>query len=354
MWRYLLQNYFQVLFFCVFSFIAVLLVTRFQEIARFAATGAPKAYLLLFILFQIPSILPLAIPISCLISSILLIQRLSRSFELTAMRASGLSLYSIIFPLLIGGALLSIANFTIASELSPKCHSLSKALAYQVTAGNPLSVLGKDSLIKLKNTYVDMRLLKSGRYAKDLILVQRNLSHNRLGIVVAKELGFENSDLLGKEVTLITSLAPKEQKKGFDHLVIEHQSSMRIKAQELLQYLRSSEWNIGEEYLPFRMLAVKGKERSFQEMARRISLGFAAFTFTLIGLGYGLEIGRRHSLKGLFWGVGLGAFFLVAFMAAKSFKHTPMAGILCYLLPHLIIGFFALRAIKKISHGVEA
>ena len=99
-WRYLLRSYFQVLALCVSGFIAVLLVLRFSEIARFASSGLRKLKVLLFTLYQIPYILPIAVPVSCLIASILLFQRLSHTHELTAFRTCGLGLKPIIYPLI--------------------------------------------------------------------------------------------------------------------------------------------------------------------------------------------------------------------------------------------------------------
>ena len=62
---------------------------RFKDIARFAALSADGVKTGLFVLYQFPHILPIAIPISALIASFLLFQRLSKTYELTALRASG-------------------------------------------------------------------------------------------------------------------------------------------------------------------------------------------------------------------------------------------------------------------------
>lgn len=362
LWRYLLRSYFQVFSLCVSGFIAVLLVTRFQDIARFAATGASIGYLLLFILYQIPFILPLAIPISCLIAALLLFQNLSRSHELTAMRAAGLGLTPLALPLILSAILLAFANFSLASELGPKCRAHSKSLAYAMTAANPLCLLSKDALIKLKDTYVDLGSLKSGRTAKNLLMVQRNLSHERLGLILAKELSVEGDELIGKEVALISSMAPKlppGTPEGFDHLVIENQMLMRTKASEILQYLRSADWNFGEDYLSLRLLRAKERlqpslsSHAAQEIARRLTLGIAPFTFTLIGLGFGMEIGRRRKLKPILWAIGLAGFYLIAFISARSMKHSPLPSILCYLLPHLFIVLICIGALRKTAKGVE-
>src|SRR5690606_38884406 len=121
LWRYALHSYLKVFLLSISTFIAVLLIARFKEIARFTAVTGDFSKTGLFILYQIPSILPIAIPISALITSLSLFQRLSRTHELTALRASGLSLFSLITPLLLCSSLLSILNFSICAEISPSC-----------------------------------------------------------------------------------------------------------------------------------------------------------------------------------------------------------------------------------------
>ncbi|NGX59857.1 MAG: hypothetical protein KR126chlam3_01016 [Chlamydiae bacterium] len=360
LWRYLLRSYFQVFSLCVTGFISVLLVTRFQSIARFAATGATKLYVFKFIFYQIPFILPLAIPISCLIAALLLFQKMSRSHELTALRVAGMGLTPIAFPLLACGAIIAMLNFTIVSELGPKCRGLSKGLAYQMTAINPLCLLQKETLVRLKNTYVDMRVLKSGKYAEDVCFIMRNFSNQRLGVCLAKKLSLEEQKIIGNDVTFISSIDPKNQ-GCFDHLVIENQGEMQTGAPQLAQYLRSSDWSVGYDSLNLRMLQAKysiekGEDtkfnsRAIQEVSRRISLGLAAFIFTLIGVSYGMETSRDRKLQGVFWACVLSAFYFIAFIAAKSMKHDWLLSTIFYLAPHPMIFLLCLHNFKKIGRG---
>lgn len=358
LWRYLLRNYLQVFFLCVTGFLSVLLVTRFQDIARFAATGASKLYVLKFILYQMPFVLPLAIPISCLIATLVLFRNMSQFHELTALRASGMGILPIAFPLLVCGAVMAMLNFTIASELAPRCRGLSKELAYQVTAINPLCLLQKNTLIKLKNTYVDMKVLKSGNYAEDVCFIMRNFSNQRLGLMLAKKLSLKDQTILGNDVTFISSIDPKNS-QYFDHLVIENQGEMQTEAQQLARYLRSNDSNAGYASLNFRMLQAKHAQEGgnqwdpagVQEIARRISLGLAAFLFTFVGVAFG--VGNAHSQrgKGLLWPIVFTAFFCIAFVAARSIKHTWLSSAFLYLAPHPLIFSLCLYQFKKITRG---
>jgi lipopolysaccharide export system permease protein len=362
LWRYLLRSYFQVFALCVTGFIAVLLVTRFQEIARFATSGASFAPVFLFTLYQIPYVLPIAIPISCLIASILLYQRLSHSHELTAFRSTGLGLHSIILPLILAGLFLSILNFSIVSEIAPRCRVLSRTLVYEITSRNPLFMLQKETLVRLRDTFVDMKSLKSGKSAEDVVLIMDNASSKRLGLMVAKELCLDGVMLVGKNVSMISSVDPKKE-GGYDHLVIENQRTMSTQAKNMVQFVNKYESYSSYDYFPFRKILAKEKcegknllfplSRAQVEMARRFSLALAAFTFTFIGIGFGMEIGRQQRKTGLFWAIGLASFFMIAFMSARSFREAPLISCLIYLLPHPMIILLSLRSLRKVSEGRE-
>jgi len=359
-WRYLLRSYFQVFLLCVGAFISVLIVLRFQEIARFATSGAPKLTVLLFALLQIPYILPIAIPVSCLIAAMLLFQRLSHTHTLTALRTSCFGLMSIATPLLFAGCFLTLINFTIASEVSTRCRSSTKQLIFEMAAANPLFLLQKTSLLKLKNAYYDIGALQSNRYAEDVVLVVKNSNSGRMTVLSAKELALKGDLLKGKQVTLISSVDPKKG-EGFDHLVIENQAEMNTKAANLSQFLQTVDWTASYEYLPLRKILAldyveKGRfclsKGAQVEISRRISIALAAFTFTLIGIAFGMQIARNHSKRGIFWAIALAALFLVCFIAAKSFRHAPLLAAAIYLLPHPIIILLALRSFKSVNRGV--
>jgi lipopolysaccharide export system permease protein len=360
-WRYLLRSYFQVLLLCVSAFISVLIVLRFQEIARFATSGAPKLKILLFALLQAPYILPIAIPVSCLIAAMLLFQRLSHTQELTALRTCGFGLKAISTPLFFAGAFLTLINFTIASEISPLCRSMTKQLLFEMATVNPLFLLQKDSPLKIKSAYCEIGMLNANKHAKDVLFVTKNSSSQRMTVMSAKELRLKGDLLQGEQVALISSVDPHNE-GCFDHLVIENQAEMNTRAANLSQFLQTVDWETSCEYLPLRMILAYGlvqKGRFYigkaarTELARRVSISLAAFTFTMIGLSFGMQIGRNQRKKGILWAIGLAAFFLVCFISAKAFRHTPMISIALYLLPHPLITFCSLYFLKLRRMGVE-
>lgn len=354
LWRYLLRSYAQVFALCVFSFIAILFVMRFKDVAEFACLNSDGFSIFLFSLYQIPYILPEAIPISCVIASMVLLQRLSHSQELTALRAAGLSLKHILYPLVLAGVFLSVVNFTIVSAVVPHCKFLSKELQYKMTAANPFYIFNKISEGKLKNAYVDMRALRGGKRAKDVLLIMNNRSNGRLGIVTAKELTLEGELLSGRDVTIVSSVDSKAP-EAHDHLVIENQASMSTKASNLSQLLQDTDWNLSQEYQPTRVVLAKTLVKGTLdiEIARRLSISLTPLFFTLMGAAFGMEVGRKHTRRGIMWAVALSALYLSCFVAAKSFKHTPLAAWLTYFAAFPVIFFCSLRSLRFVSRGVE-
>ena len=378
-WRYLLCHFFKVLLFCVVAFVAILMTTRLDEIAHFAALSPEARYILLFTLYQIPYILPIAIPISCLISSILLIQRLSRTYEITAFRASGISIKAILTPILLASVLLSMANFYIISELSTESHLSTSLLKNELRSINPLLLLHNRQLMKLKgvffNTMGDSRL---GESASDVVLAMPDKDNNRINVLFAKKLEAFPSKFKGKGITIISNKG-SHNLEGPDHLFVENILTTTTSIEDFTNMLQKKVWTLNNDHLRFSFLYLKLQEekeelknaaamnkpesyqkqikrsitRSYTEMIRRFSVALAVFTFTLMGAAFGIGISRNPSGKGLFVVIVLAAIYIIAFFSAKGIDHLMAAAASLYLVPHLLIILSSVWTLRRASKGIE-
>lgn len=364
-WRYLLRHFVQVFILCVGSFVAMLLVLRFQDIARFATAGTSQIHVLLFALLQIPYIVPIAIPISSLIAGLLLFQRLSDNHELTAFRTSGISLSSMALPLVFAGLFLSLLNWTIVSEVAPRSRSASKNLVYHAVATNPLLLFQKNSPIKFRNAFIDIKALKSGKSAEEVAFAIKNNTGERLTLLMAKKLFLKGSLLKGEQVSLISSADSQNGNSAFDHLIIENQSAMDTQASYLSQYTQNADWDATYEYSSLKQILTREQAKAKEdrpahlgkkarlEIAKRLSLAIAALSFTCIGIACGTCIGRNRSRKKGLWALSLAAFYLICFIAAKSLRHHPSTATWIYLGPHLIILLICFRFLKTTERGIS-
>lgn len=379
LWRYLLSQYLRVLILSSFAFIAILMVMRLDEVAHFATLGANGLAILQFVLYQIPYILPIALPISSLIAVTLLIQRLSQSYELTALRASGFSLKAILAPILLTAAFLSLVNFYVVSEVATDSHLTSGLLKTELRAVNPLLLARHKHLMRLKGFYFDsLGPSHAGESASDAILAIPNKKTNRLNLLVAKEFKAEPLTFTGNGVTIITSLGKAEENQ-FDSLMLENIQTATTSIDDFSQLIQKKVSTVNNDHLRLPLLLVRLDEdhqalmraksnqapeseikqisrsisRGNSEIVRRISVALAVFTFTLMGAAFGISISRNRSSRGLYVVIGLAALYLMAFFAAKGMEHVFPTAASLYLLPHVLIVGLSLWALRRSACGIE-
>ncbi len=377
-WRYLLKQYLKVFLLTTCSFVAVLLVTRLKEIARFASLGPELRYVLLFVFYLIPYILPIAIPISCLLAGILLFQRLSHTHELTALRSCGFSLRQITFPVLMTAAFLALINLYIVSELTTYSHLSSRRLMHQISTINPLFLLQNTQMLKMREIYVQTGNLENGKIVDDLIIVARDENNNRLNLMSTKKMVLVDKILEGNDINIISNIKTTEPHE-FDNLIIENQDVMLTSARDLAGLMKKSGWRINNDYFQLSQLLVRTKElyqqfreqrlldtdsgkirglkqqlnRCFSEITRRISSAMATFTFTFLGVSFGMEISRNRRKQGLIFVIILPAVALASFFAAKSMEQHFFRATMLYIIPHFIMIGFAIWGLSRVSKGIE-
>lgn len=361
-WRYLTRQFLKVFFFSVVAFIAVLLTLRLEEIAGFVCIDTTREYILWFILYQIPYILPIAIPISCLISSWILVQSLSTSHELVALRASGYSLTKIFLPILTAAAFIAFANFYMLSEVATNSHLKTSLLKCELRAVNPLILLQNRHLQRSKGLYYDtLGPSKMGEIAADVVLGIPSKHGMRMNLLLAKHLMAHDNEFLTNRLTFITSLKTKDAKAPYGPIAIENVERSRSSIEGFADIIQKKVWTLNNDHLGWKSLMIKtsqerpGKQltRVYTEFTRRLSLGLAPLTFTLLGLSFGLTISRHRSVKNLVFAMVLTSFFLITFFVAKGMDDRLEASLALYFIPHLILAGASLLNLRRLSQGIE-
>lgn len=373
LWRYLLVQYIKVVLFCTAAFVLLLLTLRLEEIAHFATLGADVGDVIRFIYYQIPYILPIAFPISSLIASIILFRRLSKDHELTAMRAAGLPLLAIIVPLVIAAGFLSLFNFYIVSEQATASHMSATQIKNQLRNVNPLLLLNNRHIMKMKGIYVDtLGPSRLGESASKLIVAMPNSRNDRLNLLIAENVQANPEEFKGQKVTLLSTQANTDTG---EKLLIENIDSTSITAKEFSQMVQMKVSSVNNDYLQFKLLSVrledllnekrnsvsetdlkqtqKAINRIHTEVSRRISVGLAPITFTLLGACCGLGIGRRRSIRGVVIVIMLTAAYLAAYFSARSIDHLLLPSILLYFIPHILIITIAFWLLWRTDRGIE-
>jgi lipopolysaccharide export system permease protein len=118
--RYIFMAFFRTSFMVLAGIVVLFLcVTFLKEADDFIRHKATMAQIAKYYVYSIPGMAGQALPFAALIGTLLSLGNLSRYQEITAMRAGGVGLISIIAPVLVGGALISGLGFLNNEVLMP-------------------------------------------------------------------------------------------------------------------------------------------------------------------------------------------------------------------------------------------
>jgi len=375
-YRYLLFEYLKVLGLCLVSFIAILLTTRLEEIAYFASSGGRGLTILKFILLQIPYVLPIVLPISSLISGIVLSLRLSQSQELTTLRASGVSIWGVLTPVLITSAFLSLINFVIVSEVATESVLQTRQMQRRMTLINPLTLIQQKHLIRHRDLYIAARNPVLSRNAiEGLSVAVWNQSTRRISLVTIKELLFEEPMIKSQNLTMFASFNPNKR-NHFDNLYLENVAHSFMDVEGFSLYLKHRATRLNDDYLRMGMLwshiallkekyrqgeagSVEKKElrvkikKGYSEILRRFAIGLTVFTLTLLGASFGIQTSRQSSFRNAYYVIGLASFLLVCIFSAKAVMDRVWLSTCLYFIPPAIIIVLSVWNIDRISRGKE-
>ena len=94
--------------------------------------GLEWPIILEIIIYIIPTLVPLALPLAVLLASLISFGNLSESYELTALKSSGISLFKIMRPLIVFVTIVSISAFLFSNNVIPYSNMKFKTLLYDI------------------------------------------------------------------------------------------------------------------------------------------------------------------------------------------------------------------------------
>lgn len=126
-------------------FVAIFFITLFVLVMQFlwkyvddlVGKGLPAYEIGRLLFYASASMVPLALPLAVLLSSIMTIGSLGEQYELTSLKSSGISLLRIIAPLMIVSVFISIAAFLFANYVLPVANLKFGSLLYDIRQQRP-------------------------------------------------------------------------------------------------------------------------------------------------------------------------------------------------------------------------
>ena len=129
--KYILRQVIEMFLMGVFVFTTIIFasdtfITLIKQIAKY---GIPFKVAFIMVLLNLPQVIVMTIPMGVLLSTVMTLNRLSLSSEITVMRACGISLNRIAKPIFIFAVVMALSSFIINENIVPVMTKQSTKLA---------------------------------------------------------------------------------------------------------------------------------------------------------------------------------------------------------------------------------
>lgn len=98
----------------------------------FVGKGLEVSVILKLLFYTSITFVPMALPLAILLSSLMCFGKLGEYYELVAMKASGISIWKIMRPLLVFSVIMSFVAFFFSNNVLPYANLKSQSLLYDV------------------------------------------------------------------------------------------------------------------------------------------------------------------------------------------------------------------------------
>jgi lipopolysaccharide export system permease protein len=360
LYRYLTKEIIGPFILGLVTFTAVLLMGRMLKLVEMVVSkGVPLGEVALLVLYVIPKLAVITIPIALLLAVMMAFSRLSADGEITAMKASGISLFRLLPPVMA----VAVAVFALAALTSlyaaPQGNASFKKLLYQVVQERLTLTLKEqifnDSVPGLV-IYIDRQDPDSG----DLqgVLIQDSRNPKEAATIFART-GRLSADRESRRVRLLLEDGSMHQAgadRGYRRLAFQ-QYDLSI---DLSREGRAGERNVAEipqdeirQSLASGSLSGPAARELAHEAHRRLALPFACLVFAIVAMPLGIQNRRSGRAAGFSLSIlVILAYYILQATGRALGERELLSPLLAAWLPNLVflaggVYFFRLAATEQ-------
>jgi lipopolysaccharide export system permease protein len=136
--RYLLSQLAAPFFFALCSLTSLMLLSQIaKKFGSLVGKGLPWSVIVEVFALSIPFIVAMTLPMAVLVAVLYAFSHLAADNEITAMRASGVSVYQVLLPVLAWGVFMSAFNFTFVDQILPRSNARLRSLLIDIGRKKP-------------------------------------------------------------------------------------------------------------------------------------------------------------------------------------------------------------------------
>ncbi len=315
----------------VFTF--VLLIGKILQIMDLMVNkGVNILAVVKIVLFILPSFLTVTIPISLLIAVLIGLGRLSSDNEITAMKASGISLYQLLLPIVTLCVVATVATAVIGF-LAPLSNSATKSLFFDIlkekaSIGIKEKVFNDD--FKGLVLYAD-RIPVEGNYMEGVMVFDNRLTKEPATIIAPQ--GYLSSNPESMTVTLrllrgsihsVDSDLKTYKKTEFSTYDVNLDLQTALAEAKKASVKGSADMTVGELYRNIRKAEVKDdKLRDMViELNKKFAVPLSCLVFGIAAIPLGIVSRRSGKSRGFTVGLFVVAAYYTLLLAGEAFGET--------------------------------
>ena len=300
-------------------------------------------------LFYIPVLLGYTLPIACLTTVILTFSRLSADNEILAIRASGIYLKNILFPMIVVGVVLSLFSIFLNERIIPYAHYQQRRLLKDLGTQNPTAVLEAGTFISAFKDQILFIYHLEGNKMYNIRIYQPQGEGKQTRTIIAKEGEF--TPVPGEDkikLKLMNGTSDEPDLKNANHFY-----KLNFRNYFMTLDLSKDDKDTDKKPKSMTLKEINAKihelEKLFVDVAplrteyyRKISWSFSILIFVLLGFPIAVITHRREKAANVVLAMMCaGAYYLLSLACeALSMQNiTPIA--LTMWIPNIIAGTVA-------------
>ena len=298
-----------------------------------------------FVGYQLPELLGFTLPIGVLVACLMVFSRMSADFEIIALRASGVSLYQIIAPLILLSVVVSILCSILQFQLAPNMTRKGNWAAREEGVKDPMIFIKEGEYVEISTGVLIYVSSKSGNQMEDVDISM--FDEGVLTKVVRAESG--TIDYISDRHQLIIKLfnaTIEDHDEETDQIRITTAKEYQLEpisfgdslAQKPLRR-RYNEMTLKQLYAYINLFSERGENTMplFVEINMRAAMAFAPFSFVILGIALGLTFHRNETSMSLIMAVIVAsAYFCMMIFLDTMGQHEKYRPDMLVWLPNLV------------------
>ena len=341
--RYVGKQYLKLALLSLVGLLGIFYIATFVDLSDKLFKGETSALMILeYFFYATPQFVSYVLPMSALVATLVTIGMLTKSSELTVMKACGISLYRVSLPLLMFSLLWSGVLFGMGESFLAEANRRAESIRHVIRGGSPqtFDVLNRKWIVSPDGAiyhYVhfdpdrtELNALTTYHFAKN----DFRLTEQTYATQAVFDDGWQGRDVWVREFGDDSGPGAFEASdhrelriEPPDYFATERPDAERMSYQQLDRYIGDLEAS-GVDVVALRVA-----------LQRKLSFPFVTLILTLIAVPFAATTGRHGALYGVGIGIVLGFSY---WLAASIFGAIGSAGLLTPLLaawaPNVLFG----------------